>query len=156
MGGTFFALSFLAFTSLTTVDLLMNERTVVLREVRSRFYRPSSYLISKIALDGMLLRVIPAILYWIPFYYMAGFQYGSDYAASFLFTLIAFNCAVGAMSMCVTIGCNTAGQASFIMNFLLLFSARLHRLPRQRQQQSPPCSAGSTTSPSSSTPSRPC
>lgn len=122
MGGTFFALSFLAFTSLTTVDLLMNERTVVLREVRSRFYRPSSYLISKIALDGMLLRVIPAILYWIPFYYMAGFQYGSDYAASFLFTLIAFNCAVGAMSMCVTIGCNTAGQASFIMNFLLLFS----------------------------------
>ena len=122
MGGTFFALSFLAFTSLTTVDLLMNERTVVLREVRSHFYRPSSYLISKIALDGMLLRVIPAILYWLPFYYMAGFQYGSDYAASYLFILIAFNCAVGAMSMCVTIGCNTAGQASFIMNFLLLFS----------------------------------
>jgi len=122
MGGTFFALSFLAFTSLTTVDLLMNERTVVLREVRSRFYRPSSYLISKIALDGILLRVIPAILYWLPFYYMAGFQYGSAYAASYLFTLIAFNCAVGAMSMCVTIGCNTAGQASFIMNFLLLFS----------------------------------
>jgi ABC-type multidrug transport system ATPase subunit len=122
MGGTFFALSFLAFTSLTTVDLLMNERTVVLREVRSRFYRPSSYLISKIALDGMLLRVIPAILYWVPFYYMAGFQYGSYYASSYLFTLIAFNCAVGAMSMCVTIGCNTAGQASFIMNFLLLFS----------------------------------
>ena len=122
MGGTFFALSFLAFTSLTTVDLLMNERTVVLREVRSRFYRPSSYLISKIALDGMLLRVIPAILYWLPFYYMAGFQYGTSYAASFLFILIAFNCAVGAMSMCVTIGCNTAGQASFIMNFLLLFS----------------------------------
>ena len=122
MGGTFFALSFLAFTSLTTVDLLMNERTVVLREVRSRFYRPSSYLISKIALDGMLLRVIPAILYWVPFYYMSGFQYGSEYALSYLFTLIAFNCAVGAMSMCVTIGCNTAGQASFIMNFLLLFS----------------------------------
>jgi ABC-type multidrug transport system ATPase subunit len=33
MGGTFFALAFLAFTSLTTVDLLMNERLVVHREV---------------------------------------------------------------------------------------------------------------------------
>ena len=122
MGGTFFALAFLAFTSLTTVDLLMNERTVVLREVRSRFYRPSSYLISKIALDGLLLRVLPAILYWLPFYYMAGFQTGGYYAATYLFTLIAFNCAVGAMSMCVTIACNTAGQTSFIMNFILLFS----------------------------------
>jgi len=122
MGGTFFALAFLAFTSLTTVDLLMNERTVVMREVRSRFYSPSSYLISKIALDGMLLRVIPAILYCIPFYYMAGFQTGSAYAATYLFTLTAFNCAVGAMSMCVTIACNTAGQTSFIMNFILLFS----------------------------------
>lgn len=122
MGGTFFALAFLAFTSLTTVDLLMNERTVVLREVRSRFYRPSSYLISKIALDGLLLRVLPAILYWLPFYYMAGFQIGGYYAATYLFTLIAFNCAVGAMSMCVTIACNTAGQTSFIMNFILLFS----------------------------------
>ena len=122
MGGTFFALAFLAFTSLTTVDLLMNERTVVLREVRSRFYRPSSYLISKIALDGLLLRVLPAILYWLPFYYMAGFQDGGYYAATYLFTLIAFNCAVGAMSMCVTIACNTAGQTSFIMNFILLFS----------------------------------
>lgn len=122
MGGTFFALAFLAFTSLTTVDLLMNERMVVLREVRSRFYRPSSYLISKIALDGLLLRVLPAILYWLPFYYMAGFQTGGSYAATYLFTLIAFNCAVGAMSMCVTIACNTAGQSSFIMNFILLFS----------------------------------
>lgn len=122
MGGSFFALAFLAFTSLTTVDLLMNERTVVLREVRSRFYRPSSYLISKIALDGLLLRVLPAILYWLPFYYMAGFQDGGYYAATYLFTLIAFNCAVGAMSMCVTIACNTAGQTSFIMNFILLFS----------------------------------
>jgi hypothetical protein len=122
LGGTFFALAFLAFTSLTTVDLLMNERTVVFREVRSRYYRPSSYLISKIALDGILLRVLPAILYWLPFYYMAGFQDGSFYAATYLFTLIAFNCAVGAMSMCVTIACNTAGQTSFIMNFILLFS----------------------------------
>ena len=122
MGGTFFALAFLAFTSLTTVDLLMNERSVVLREVRSKFYRPSSYLISKLALDGMLLRVIPAVLYWIPFYYMAGFNTDSAYAATYAFVLIAFNCAVGALSMVVTIACNTAGQSSFIMNFILLFS----------------------------------
>jgi hypothetical protein len=52
LGGTFFALAFLAFTSLTTVDLLMNERAVVTREVRSGYYAPWTYLLSKLALDA--------------------------------------------------------------------------------------------------------
>lgn len=121
MGGTFFALCFLAFTSLTTIDLLMNERHVVMREVRSGYYRPAAYLLSKLALDGMLLRAIPAILYWIPFYYMAGFRTAAPYAATYAFTLIAFNCCIGAAALAVTVMCNTAGQSAFIMNFLLLF-----------------------------------
>jgi len=121
MGATFFALALLAFTSLTTVDLLMNERNVVMREVRSGYYGPVAYLLSKLALDGMLLRVIPAIVFWAPFYYMTGFRTGSVYAAMYLFTMISFNCCIGALSMAVTIGCNTAGQAAFVMNFTLLF-----------------------------------
>jgi ABC-type multidrug transport system ATPase subunit len=122
MGGTFFALAFLAFTSLTTVDLLMNERAVVVREVRSGYYSPTSYLLAKLALDGMLLRVIPAIMFWLPFYYMAGLRTGAAYAATYAFALQAFNCAIGALSMAVTVASATAGQSSFIMNFLLLFS----------------------------------
>jgi ABC-type multidrug transport system permease subunit len=122
LGGTFFALAFLGFTSLTTVDLLMNERGVVMREVRGGYYSPITYMLSKVALDGLLLRCIPALVYWAPFYYMAGFRYESAYAAAWLFILVAFNCVVGAMSMCVTVASSTAGQASFIMNFLLLFS----------------------------------
>ena len=61
MGGTFFALAFLAFTSLTTVDLLLNERQVVAREVRGGYYSPISYLISKLTLDaGERTRTAPA------------------------------------------------------------------------------------------------
>lgn len=122
MGGTFFALAFLAFTSLTTVDLLMNERAVAVREVRSGFYNPAAYLLAKLGLDGLLLRVIPAIVFWAPFYYMAGFQSGAAYAATYAFTLQAFNCAIGALSMAVTVACSTAGQSNFVMNFILLFS----------------------------------
>ena len=121
MGATFFALALLAFTSLTTVDLLMNERSVVMREVRSGYYGPVAYLLSKLALDGMLLRVIPAVVFWVPFYYMTGFRTGSAYAATYVFTMVSFNCCIGALSMAVTIGCNTAGQAAFVMNFTLLF-----------------------------------
>ncbi|KAL4534698.1 hypothetical protein Ndes2526A_g05580 [Nannochloris sp. 'desiccata'] len=121
MGATFFALALLAFTSLTTVDLLMNERNVVMREVRSGYYGPVAYLLSKLALDGMLLRAIPAIVFWAPFYYMTGFRSGAPYAATYVFTMVAFNCCIGALSMAVTVGCNTAGQAAFVMNFTLLF-----------------------------------
>lgn len=121
MGSTFFALAFLAFTSLTTVDLLMNERDVVMREVRSGYYNPAAYLLSKLTLDGMLLRAIPAILLWAPFYYIAGFRTGSVYASLYVFALVAFNCCVGALSMAITIGSNTAGQAAYVLNFTLLF-----------------------------------
>lgn len=122
MGATFFALAFMAFTSLTTVDLLMEERRVVMREIRAGYYSSTPYLLSKLTLDGMMLRVIPAILFWIPFYYMAGFRSGAAYASTYLFTLVAFNCTIGALSMAVTVGSSTAGQASFFMNFTLLFS----------------------------------
>ena len=74
------------------------------------------------AAPAVLLRVLPAIIYWAPFYYMAHFRYGSAYAATYVFTLITFSCAMGALSMAVTVGCSTAGEASFLMNFILLFS----------------------------------
>jgi hypothetical protein len=43
----------------------------------------------------VLLRAIPAVLFFAPFYYMAGFRYGSAYAATYVFVLITFTCAVG-------------------------------------------------------------
>lgn len=52
MGGTFFALAFFGFASLTTVDLMMNERAVVMREVRGGYYNPVLYVLSKLTLDG--------------------------------------------------------------------------------------------------------
>lgn len=46
-GVTFFSLTFMALTSLTTVDLLVNERGLVVKEVLGGYYRPFSYYISK-------------------------------------------------------------------------------------------------------------
>lgn len=81
--------------------------------------QPSAALPSPLA---VLLRVLPAIWYFLTFYYLAGFQTGAAYAAAYCFILITFSCVVGAMSMCITVVSNTAGQASFAMNFTLLFS----------------------------------
>ena len=43
----FFPLVFMALTSLTTVDLLCNERGLVIKEVLGGYYRPVSYYLSK-------------------------------------------------------------------------------------------------------------
>lgn len=46
-GAVFFSLVFLALTSLTTVDLLVNERGLVVKECLGGYYRPVSYYLSK-------------------------------------------------------------------------------------------------------------
>lgn len=121
-GGLFFALAFFAFTSLTTVDLLVAERHLVRREVRGAYYSPFSYLVSKIVLDGLLLRAIPVFLYSASFYPMMGLQSGATQVALFLMTLCTFALTVGALSIAVTIGVGTAGKAGLVMNILLLVS----------------------------------
>lgn len=69
---------------------------------------------------AVLLRVLPALLYFFPFYYLAGFQTAAAYAAAYCLILVTFSCVVGAMSMSVTGGlggplagvCKTDGRTA--------------------------------------------
>ena len=119
-GGLIFALAFFAFTSLTTVDLVFQEKTVVGREVDGGYYRRWTYVISKLVLDGMFLRFLPILIFSAPFYPMMGLSNEPSTVALFLMTLGTFAVAVGALSLAVTLASRTAGQASFIMNIILL------------------------------------
>ena len=121
-GGLIFALAFFAFTSLTTVDLVFHEKTIVDREVSSGYYRRWTYVISKLVLDGLILRFIPILLYSASFYPMMGLDSASASVALYLMTLGTFAVAVGALSLSMTFLSNTPGQASFIMNIILLVS----------------------------------
>mgnify|MGYP001811269663 CR=1 FL=1 len=60
--------------------------------------------------------MLPALLYFFPFYYMAGFKTGAAYAAVYCFTLVTFSCVVGAMSMSVTgtCGCHGCVEMGFV------------------------------------------
>lgn len=69
-------------------------------------------------LDGLLLRVLPAVLYAVPFYPMIGFQAGAPHVALFFCVLAVFSATVGALSMAITVGFGTAGKAALIMNLV--------------------------------------
>ena len=119
-GGLIFALAFFAFTSLTTVDLVFHEKTIVDREVSSGYYRRWTYVVSKLVVDGLFLRFVPILLFSAPFYPMMGLDSDPSSVALFLMTLGTFAVTVGALSLAVTFLSSTAGQASFIMNLILL------------------------------------
>jgi len=124
-GSIFISLCFLAFTSITSIDLLINERMVVTAEIKEGLYNGSLYVLSKLFLDGLLLRALPATLYTIPFYFMVGFVTDAARFFSFLFVLILFNLCIGALAMLVTICSRTAGTSLFVMNTLLLLQLSL-------------------------------
>lgn len=69
-------------------------------------------------LDGLLLRVVPAVIYSIPFYPMIGFQRDAAHVALFFCVLAVFSATVGALSMAITVGFGTAGKAALIMNLV--------------------------------------
>jgi hypothetical protein len=122
LGAIFFALTLTALTSLTTIDLLIAERGLVVREVAGGYYRPSAYYLSKAALDGLLLRVAPALLFAAAFYPLSGFRRHAAHAAVFAGVLSAFAATVGALSLACAAGAGSAGRAALAMNLVLLFS----------------------------------
>ena len=71
-------------------------------------------------LDGLLLRVLPALLFCVPFYPMIGFQADAAHIAVFFCGLAVFSATVGALSMAITVGLGTAGRASLIMVLIIL------------------------------------
>lgn len=121
LGATFFVLAFLGFTSLSTTDLLLNERRTVSREVRAGYYGPAPYLVSKLVADGLLLRTLPALLVWAPMYHMAGMRSDASASAVYALGICGFSATVGATSVAVTALADTAGLAALAMNMLLLF-----------------------------------
>ena len=68
----------------------------------------------------MFLRFLPILIFSAPFYPMMGLDSEPSHVALYLLTLGTFAVAVGALSLAVTFASRTAGQASFIMNIILL------------------------------------
>jgi hypothetical protein len=54
------------------VDLVQAEAGAAGREMQRRYYCPSAYAVTKLVLDGLLLRALPALLFALPFYFLMG------------------------------------------------------------------------------------
>ena len=67
----------MAFTSVTIVDTIHAEQPAVLREIERGYYTLTEYLASRLVLDALLLRTLPALVLCIPMYFLIGLQVNS-------------------------------------------------------------------------------
>ena len=73
-------------------------------------------------LDSLLLRVLPAVLFSFPFYFLMGLSTEPPRIAVWFAVLSTFSATAGALSLAVSIGCRTAGTANLVMTMVLLIS----------------------------------
>ena len=119
-GCIFFTLTFFAFGSLTSIDLFISERSVFSREIQGSYYRVGTYFFAKAVLDGLLLRVLPAVIYSVVVYWSIGLRNTPSHTLVFFATLALFNLASGALSMVIAVVSPTAGFASLATIVALL------------------------------------
>jgi len=119
-GFIFFTLTFFAFGSLTSIDLFISERSVCTRELQGNYYRVGTYFFAKATLDGLLLRVLPAVIYSLIVYWAIGLRSSPSHILVFFATLALFNLAAGALSMVIAVVSPTAGFASLATIVALL------------------------------------
>ena len=119
-GAIFFSLLFFGLASLTTVDSIFSERRAVRAEALGGHYNPALYIIVKGLVDALLLRIIPAILFLLPFYFLMGLNPISGRAAIFFGAIPTFSAAVGWLSLCVCTLASTPGKANLLIIVILL------------------------------------
>ncbi len=103
---------------MTSIDLVQSEQHVAARELARGYYSPAAYVLTKLVLDGVLLRALPALLFVLPFYFLMGLQANAAAFFTFLFVVVAFNAAVGALALGFATLLSSAGKTILVMNMV--------------------------------------
>ncbi|ORZ36730.1 ABC-2 type transporter-domain-containing protein [Catenaria anguillulae PL171] len=102
LGSVFFIQSLVAFSSLSALGGIAEERLLFMRERGNASYKPSAYFISKMMLDVVPLRILPIILMGSIAYFLIGFQLTVMHYIRYIAVLILFS-AISAL-LCMAIG----------------------------------------------------
>lgn len=136
MGLFFFVLALFGFSTLTSLNVFAQERTLFLRERANGYYSPITYFTAKVLFDIVPLRIIPPMIMGAILYPMVGLVSEWPEFLKFILVLVLFN--LSASSICLFIGIvckdNSLGNliGSLVMLFSLLFAGLLlnhHSIP---------------------------
>jgi ABC-type multidrug transport system permease subunit len=120
MGAMYFILTFFGFGSLSSMELFIAERALFVKESGARYYSALSYFLAKSMLDLATLRLLPAFLFAVIFYYIMGLNAPVDRFLLFTTTLMLYNVAAGSLSIFLSIVSKNVGIANLLATVVLL------------------------------------
>ena len=120
MGAFYFLLIFFNFSSMSSMDLCIGERSLFIRETGAMHYEEFSYFLIKATLYTLLLRILPASLFASIFYWIMGLQASTTRFLLFSLTLVLFNVAAGAICLLVGVLSRRVGSTNLVPTVVLL------------------------------------
>ncbi|THG93821.1 hypothetical protein EW145_g8270, partial [Phellinidium pouzarii] len=94
VGCLFFLGALIAFSSLSALYNLVENRPLFLRERSNMYYSPTAWLLSRVVFDVVPLRLIPTIIVSSITYWMAGLADDAAHFFKFLFILVLYSLAM--------------------------------------------------------------
>jgi ABC-type multidrug transport system ATPase subunit len=122
MGLFFFVLALFGFSTLTSLNVFAQERTLFLRERANGYYSPITYFTSKVLFDIIPLRIIPPIIMGMILYPMVGLVTQWPEFFKFILVLVLFNLSASAICLFIGIICKDNGVGNLIGSLVMLFS----------------------------------
>ena len=122
-GSITFLLLVQSFISLSALEQLMTERKLFITERENGFYSTMPYLVSKLVVDVMPLRMIPAIVVGAIIYFPMGLRTDDgSYFLWFLVILTLFTVCISLCVMCIGVMTSSFGAAALISSVVILWN----------------------------------
>eukprot|EP00121_Abeoforma_whisleri_P009640 Awhi_evm3s8867 len=125
LGALLLVLAFLAFGGLTSLEVFYGEKFIYMREYANRFYGSTSYFISKLLFDTVILRVIPPVILGTILYFMMNMRHGVFHFLSFILTLILCNLAASSICLLIGMAISNRSVALLVSSLVMLWSLAL-------------------------------
>jgi ABC-type multidrug transport system permease subunit len=123
MGSTFFLLVYFALSAMTLIDGINNERGIARRQVRAKFYGSELYFFTKLAIDWLFLRIPPACLAIVVFYFLMGLRLSFTAFFTFLAFILLFILCQSAQCATMTFVSTSTAAATLANTVVLLVDA---------------------------------
>eukprot|EP00796_Vickermania_ingenoplastis_P006523 gene6523-4700_t len=118
-----FLLLVTSFLSLSSLEALIVERRLFLEERENGFYTAFPYLVSRLVVDLLPFRVIPAVVLSAIIYFPMGFRVDDGWCFLYFICIMAlFSVDITLVTMCIGILCETFGSAALLSSVVILWN----------------------------------
>jgi energy-coupling factor transporter ATP-binding protein EcfA2 len=122
VGLLFFLIIYFSFVSLSSIGVLVADRTLFLRERAAHYYDTPAYFAVKLLCDVLPLRVLPALALGAVVYWMVGLDPPAYKFLRFLLVLVLVNATATAVCFAVAAASRSVGEANLAASLFFIFS----------------------------------